>query len=617
MSMWTDEAQRAVETEALRIADSLLPYIRPAAIRAALEAGTCSTDLFNGIAGITLFFLRLYDHTRAPELKQACREAAGALLQYSDPARQAYYTLYTGATSLLYLCIKMYEVTGEDEYVLRATELAGRFEEGILNGVVQDDFISGHAGNIFVLTCLHAHTRDGRLPALIRRLTDKMILHARIAPQGLRWGHIKRSFDCLAGFSHGASGIAYGLMQAAQHFRDEGLLYLAEQALAYEMQYYDPLSNNWLDLRLTSTHLAETDIMNWQIGDFRKYASDTNSWAHGAAGVGLARLYAWQVTGREMYAQQAALVVRRSLEDARQLKRGDYTLCSGYGGIVSFFLQAAEILQQPHLRSEAQQIALSAVRYYQQHGTYNSYIPSTPPDPGLFSGLAGVGYMLADVLLPYRGDAITHPVICTAGSASAKPLYSPGEVKYRLFSRYYKTTIRMLELEGRISPGELCDVADIGSLGTLLQAKAGSQQHIADGLTLEQCETELWRQHKGLLCYTKRKEMLQTAAEALLQEPETLWLQRVFLPCAQVQLCYAGGHYILQSHEQGISTFPAGRLTAIIFNSLEAGRSLQTVIQHILETHFPGAEAPAREQVVQAVMAQVRSLLQQCLIQQQ
>src|SRR5690606_36638977 len=112
--------------------------------------------------------------------------------------------------------------------------------------------------------------------------------------------------------------------------------YLAEEALAYEMLYYDAAASNWLDLRLTSTRLEEADIMDWQTDRFRKYASDANSWAHGAAGVGIARLYAWQVTGKDCYLQQAQAALQRCLEDARQLPRGDVTLCSGYGGIAAF-----------------------------------------------------------------------------------------------------------------------------------------------------------------------------------------------------------------------------------------------------------------------------------------
>ncbi|TWV91260.1 hypothetical protein [Chitinophaga pinensis] len=57
---------------------------------------------------------------------------------------------------------------------------------------------------------------------VIRQLADKLVAHARIASQGLRWGHLKRSYDCLTGLSHGASGIGHALLQVACYFGMKG-----------------------------------------------------------------------------------------------------------------------------------------------------------------------------------------------------------------------------------------------------------------------------------------------------------------------------------------------------------------------------------------------------------
>lgn len=629
MQTWTSEEQQAVETELHRIADSLLPAIRPDAVRAGLQAGG-SVDLFNGTAGVVLFFLRMYDHYKLPYYMQACIAATGTLLHHPAVRQQEYYTLYTGATGLLYLCIKMYEATGEKEYLQHSMQLLEEFEQGIFGQVVQDDLISGHAGNIFLLTYLYGHTQNEALPALIRRLTDKMIRHARIAPQGLRWGHIKRSFDCLTGFSHGASGIAYALLQAAQYFRDDGLQYLAEQALTYEMLHYDKATANWLDLRLTTTSLSPADILDWNMPTFLKYASNVNSWAHGAAGAGLARLFAWCVTGHDMYAQHARLALERSLLDLQKLHRGDFTLCSGYGGIASFILYAANVLNQPQLQLQVQHTALAAVRYYQQHGTYNSYIPGNNNDPGLFSGMAGVGVLLLSALSYPGRDAITHPAVCAAAPYHTSPLYKPGEVKMLLFSRYYPITISLLQPEREF----FTTVAGIHDLEMQLQQRIvklppAQRIKVQDCYTFEHGIASLWKQHKGLLYYTEYKKLLQAAAMQLLNEPADRLLHAALLPVDHVKLCSTrwswhkhenaqphsdGCHYLFYSHEQGISTFPAGPLTAAIMSHLAPGRTLMTVMQQILETHFAEADAAAHDQISRAITNQVRSLLQQCFI---
>lgn len=625
-----EQDKAIIEEELSRIAAQLLPVIHPDTIVNRNQG----TDLFNGSTGVLLFYLRLYDHCKDPLYLQVCRQAAAVLLEHPAIRQQQYFTLYTGATGLIYLCIKMYEATDEKKYIDHALALVQHFEPGILQQVVQDDFMSGHAGNIFLLTYLHAYTGNESVKILTRSLTDKLIRQARIAPQGLRWGHVKRSYDCLTGFSHGASGIAYALLQAAQYWDDEGLTYLAEQALHYEMLYYNAAANNWLDLRLTSTHLYEADIMDWQAANFRKYASDANAWAHGAAGVGLSRLYAWQLTRKPAYLQQVNRAVERCLKDILLLQRGDFTLCSGYGGPASFLLQAAGILQRPQLRLAAQQTALAAVKFYRQQGVYNTYVPDANNDPGLFSGLAGVGYFLVSTLLPYQEDAITHPIICSAPGKKRVPLYAPGEVKKKLFIRYYSRTLTLLQ------EGEYWQAADdILALETILERHIAllpeaERLFITDCFSFEQSLTTLWRQHKGLLCYTKRNELLQAAVEKLRAANPAQLLQTVFLPVSNIQLCYTswpwheqglpnkentsarGYYYIHHSHEQGISTYPLTGFAALVLNNLQEGKTLQMVITAIWDAHFSQDTNTSIQLVTTAAITQIKALLQQYFIRE-
>ena len=612
MHTWAPEEEQIVEAELFRIAGSLLHTISPDALRTRLEEGG-SLDLFNGTAGVILFYLRLYECYQTPAYLEACESATEALLQHPAVLQQEYYTLYTGAAGLLYLCIKMYETTGKESYLSHALKLLKHYEHGILEKVVQDDLISGHAGNIFLLTYLHAHTQHDSLPALIRQLTDKLIHHARIAPQGLRWGHIKRSFDCLTGFSHGASGIAYALLHAAGYFRDEGLYYLAQQALTYEMLHYDETNTNWLDLRLTSTRVSKEDLLNWGPSVFRRYASNVNSWAHGAAGIGLARLYAWQLTGEDSYAQHIELIIQRSLQDLQELKRGDFTLCSGYGGVAAFLSHAASVLHRPELHLPVQQTALAAVRYYQQQGTYNSYVPANNDDPGLFSGMAGVGYLLLSALFPGSQEAITHPAIPLPSHAIA--LYQPGEVKMLLFSRYYKTTISLLQLDRE----DMAAIDDIQTFEALLLEKIATLPHTKrteaqDRYAFEHGTTSLWKQHKGLQYYTQYKELLLVSARILLDAPDTELLQAILIPAAQYLLCSTPFDTLSCCQEYGVATFPLGKLTVILLNMLAPGRTLQEIIRQILDDHFTDIDRETQQQMITAVIDQVRSLLRQGFI---
>ncbi|WP_343743999.1 lanthionine synthetase LanC family protein [Chitinophaga sp.] len=602
--------KKIIETELARIAQLVLPGLQKETIAE-------KTDLFNGSAGIILFYLRLYDYYKQQHYLDVCITASDTLLWHPKVVQQQYYTLYTGATGLLYLCVKMYEATTYQRYLDRALELTAHFRDDIPEGVLQDDWLSGHAGNMFMLTYLHAYTQDETLLPVIRSLTDKLVQQARPALKGWRWGHMKMSYDSLTGFSHGASGIAYALMQVSAYFRDEGLQYLAEQALEYEMQYYDAAAGNWLDLRLTSTCLEREDFFHWDIRRFREDAADTNTWAHGAAGIGIARLFAHRQTSRPKYLQQVEDALQRSLKDAQLLQRGDFTLCSGYGGIVLLLLQAAQVLGRPALRQTAQVIASAAVRYREVHGTYNSYVPTMMQDPGLFSGLAGVGYLLASVLMPYNEDAVLHPVIGINRQAS--PLYAPGAVKQQLFARYYPHTFALLKTHGWTLP----DTENIHTLEDHLQHAIStlpgeSRVRVTDCFAFEQQLTSLWREHKGLLYYTRRKEIVgdlpESAPDKVLQLKWTV-VEQVLLCRTQWQWDQqerageAGEYYyLLQAYEYGVAVYPVGKLTAAIFDHLQGGYTLEEILLRCFNT-------ADREQALSALVAQTLSMRRQGFIQ--
>ncbi|SFM58342.1 Lanthionine synthetase C-like protein [Chitinophaga sp. YR627] len=603
--------EQIIAAALLELADRLLPTMQPGTLAVDLTNGAAA-DLFNGKAGIIVFYLRLaaYD----PAYLAVCTSAADVLLEHPAILQQEFFTLYTGATSLVYLCIQLYEATSDKRYLERGLALVYHYREGILQKVVQDDFISGHAGNLLVLTQLHAYTKDDVLRTLIRQLADKLIAHARIASQGLRWGHLKRSYDCLTGLSHGASGIAHALLQVATYFEDEGLHYLAMQAWAYEMKYYDPGLQNWLDLRLTSTSLEEEDIMGWQLTDFRRYISDVNAWAHGAAGIGLSRMYAWKTSGEVHFATACEWALTRCIRDAGTLTRGDFTLCSGYGGVGMFLLQAAAVLNRPVLRQTAKQIALAAIRYYEVHGTYNSYIKDAQYDPGLFSGLAGVGYFFVSVLLPYRAHTVMAPLINM--DVKHSPLYEKGAVKRALFSRYYERSLQRY-------PGAMA-ARDINELEMLL----GEGMEDQDCFGYEKSLADTWRSHGGWLCYQQRNQLLEKRNGYLLQEYDRGLLQTVFMRVPELTVCVTKRawhdeantvqqhntqcHYVHVAHVQGVSTFPVNQFTAILLAAFSRELPLQQVITDIICPQVDVSMAALQE----AVLSQIKVLLRQYMITQ-
>ncbi|MGY0038392.1 lanthionine synthetase LanC family protein [Pedobacter sp. NJ-S-72] len=262
----------------------------------------------------------------------------------------------------------------------------------------------------------------------------------------MKWDYnqSKSAFDSLAGFSHGASGIAYCLMQVGNYFKNDGLIYLAEQTLAYEMQYFHTESGNWLDLRLGKYRLSLPNIHQWDLNIFLPEMKKVNSWAHGAGGVGLARLYAWQLTGKELYFQQCQLVMERCLKDLEKLDRTDFTLCSGYTGLLLPFLsEFSSLIEKDYSRLFAS-VTDQAKSQYEKKRSYNTYISANQFDYGLLSGKAGVGYTLL-YLLNQEMDNAVYPVLPQSEKLPpAVASHSKFAIQRRIFLAHYTKTIDCL-----------------------------------------------------------------------------------------------------------------------------------------------------------------------------
>jgi hypothetical protein len=543
-----------------------------------------SQEIFNGDCGVALFFMALYELDRQPRHLELARRILARMLQSEKADKPEFYCFYSGITDLIYTCIRIFELTGEETYRLRALELVYQHQEGIVEKVTKFDLLSGHAGNLLVLTLVYHYHPAADILAIIHRILDKFIVGVRISVIGLKWDHFKFAFDSMAGFSHGASGIAYALMQVGEYFGYDGLTYLAQEALAYEMQYYHEDSQNWLDLRLGFVRLGLPDAHLWNINTFLPEINNVNSWAHGAAGIGLARLYAYKTTGEQSYLEQCRTIVARCKQDIAK-KREDYTLCSGYGGMIPFLLQYQQLEQNLNLTGDILSITDNALELYEEQNTYNTFIESNRVDTGLLSGKAGVGYMLINILTT---GAMKNVLRLQLPEHKKLPLvndhYSKAKVQYRVFNKYYTRTIQELLKHGWVfsntTETPTIEQFEAHIYHTIDQLPVHHTDYLKDVYKLEQTIVSLWKQHKGFLCYAKKSENLLQKAKKLLPEDESTFLTHQFVLCSHVRLHYTyyaanntDSHQqlnavLLYSDENGIKEVYVGRLVSLIIAQL-------------------------------------------------
>jgi lantibiotic modifying enzyme len=197
----------------------------------------------------------------------------------------------------------------------------------------------------------------------------------------------------LAGFSHGAAGIAWALLQLYRLTGEERFRTTALQAEAYERSLFSRENENWPDLRKLDTPGQATD------GDHYSFMT---TWCYGAPGIGLARLSSIEhVDGAAIRAE-----IDTSLKTTMSQGFGlNHSLCHGDLGNLELLLQASSVLDKPQWGFQVERTAAMILDSFDRYGWLCGN-PQRVESPGLMTGLAGIGYGLLRLAEPSRVPSV-------------------------------------------------------------------------------------------------------------------------------------------------------------------------------------------------------------------
>jgi type 2 lantibiotic biosynthesis protein LanM len=287
---------------------------------------------------------------------------------------------------VIYVLAHLGALWNEAELISKAEDIVKTLPD-LIDQDEQLDIIGGAAGCILSLLSLYSISRSESTLDMAIRCGELLVTRATRQQNGWAWGNAKFGKRPLAGFSHGAAGIAYALTELAAQARQERFCTVALDAMAYERSLFDAKAENWPDLREleTSNHTDEAG------GDTFPVA-----WCHGAAGIGLGRLnMLWHFDNVAIRAEIEA-AVRTTLAWGL----GDnHTLCHGALGNLEFLLQAGETLVKPDIAISANRITLSILESIASEG-WKCGLPANIETPGLMTGIAGIGYGLLRLVKP-------------------------------------------------------------------------------------------------------------------------------------------------------------------------------------------------------------------------
>lgn len=398
--------------------------------------------LYDGTSGIALFLAALHRTLGQDSgFGQAALEALSPLRRKmrelaADPARADRLSLRIGGLlgvgSLIYAFLTIGELLNVREFEDEAHDLTALLTSARIGQDQRVRIQTGSAGAILAMMKLHVRrpgpNRDGRTPLQIASECAEHLVRERMSFEGLpRAWRLSPGKPPLMGFSYGAAGIVYALSQFHRVKPDPRIREAAEEGLAFVLGFYSPERRSWRDLRAEfEARFQDPSSGTWKDwwfsgaqkpeelleGSAQGPASGfrdpfPSSWCHGSAGTSLGLLAYHEPFGRPEVRVQAESAVRSLTElvDASAYAdKGAVDLCCGHMGRVEVLLEASRRLQDGGIRESARTLALRVVRRAGKEGSHelSAARGANIFAPGLFQGIAGVGYALLRLVYPDR-----------------------------------------------------------------------------------------------------------------------------------------------------------------------------------------------------------------------
>lgn len=355
--------------------------------RPGISYGALGSDLYTGTAGIGLFLALLYASAGEPAVRRtalgALRHAASGI---DEVAARDGRGLYTGWTGIAMAAAFSGVILRDDECTDLAVR-AIRYLRRVSPGRREIDILSGDAGAIVAMLALRVIIDDDTLVDAAAQLGDEIIGAVRrirtrphaVASRANRWQ--------LTGLSHGAAGVGYALLELSHVTGEAAYRSAAASAFTYERRWFDRDAWNWPDFRGQPTRTRR------QAGP-RVFST---TWCHGAPGIALSRLRAYELTKDATYRDEALIGLRTTdLATQRWLRAGEqnFSLCHGLAGNADVLYEGARVLGLDGAggADRAVDIARTGIAASAARGYRWPCGTGSGETPGLMLGLAGIGY---------------------------------------------------------------------------------------------------------------------------------------------------------------------------------------------------------------------------------
>lgn len=345
-------------------------------------------DLYGGTSGVAMFLAQLHSATGDLAARRTASGAIGqALSRVDDLPNETSAGVYGGRMGVAVAAARIGVLLDEPALLKRATALIQS-----LHPACNDfDLISGRAGGIIGLLVLGELLDNVQFLEQAIQFGDQLLESGQTRDGQCSWkSPTINSRRNLTGFSHGTAGVGYALLELFRVTEKEAYRLAAEQAFNYERNLFDRHVQNWPDFRERRIRRGRSPA------PLSSTVSYTTFWCHGAPGIGLSRLRAYELlcdTTCEAEAITAVMTTSRGITSARAGGLGNYSLCHGLAGNAEVLLHADRILESKvgNARDLALEVARAGIDSYAGPGRSWPCGTQQGETPGLFLGLSGIG----------------------------------------------------------------------------------------------------------------------------------------------------------------------------------------------------------------------------------
>jgi type 2 lantibiotic biosynthesis protein LanM len=341
---------------------------------------------YDGITGTAVFLAALEKVAETSDFHDllvgalnTIKTVAPTLKRQSDSA-QFCIGAGIGLTSICYGLAKIADFLQMEEALVLARTYMRYLTLDKIQSDTNFDLMSGAAGSILVLLAMHKLTGDQSLHDMAAECGYHLLRNRSVSDTGLRSWKTSQS-KMLAGYSHGAAGIAHALTELFRVTSFEPFREAAIEACSFENTLFSKQRGNWANMsRLTGEGTPEF----W------------NTWCHGAVGIGLGRMASCDVLGAS---------ARDDIEEAlkttlmEKFSTVDHACCGNMGSL-ELFLHASIRFGRNVYMEKANQIGTSVLRRARTNGHYKLGTNVSFESPSFHQGTAGIGYQFLRLAAP-------------------------------------------------------------------------------------------------------------------------------------------------------------------------------------------------------------------------